>query len=299
MVRSAPRPVLSALLALLLFTALNAATAAAVDGPPPQEPPQQPPPQDPPAEPAPAEPATPGVGASEEMIVHGQREIARRRAEINADLLEMGYRAKDKGEVTVYRPDSVWHPSVLVYDDGFVVLKRTPPRFDPPIQGSSNLRYLACVPPFTPMCLRLGGWMVSEKKLTPQKARVADALDADVDAWQAAIIRQANAVRVGQEVPDMLTATWEQGAPLEPGGATLEDPVARRAAILEFWASRADTAEGAAVRAVTGDFIRYVVQDSPWPATPDEIAATEARCGCGASILAEPQAPDEDGSVKP
>ena len=253
--------------------------------------------EEPAAQESAAAPTTPAP--SEEMIVLGQREIARRRAEINRDLLEMGYHAKDKGDVTIYRPDSVWHPSVKVYDDGFVVLKRTPPRFEPLIGGTSNLRYLTCIPPFTPMCLRMSGWMVSEKKLTPQKARVAAALDPDVDAWQAAIARQATVVRVGQEVPDLLTASWEQGAPIEPGGEALPDPAARRAAILEFWATRADTPEGAAVRAVTGDFIRYVVQDSEWPATPEEIAAAEARCDCGASILAPPEPPEEDGSGKP
>lgn len=282
--------VLARLLLLSLCAALLALPAMGQDDADAEPAAETPPPSPPPAL---------APGPTEEMIVVGAREIARRRAEIDQDLRDMGYKAKDKGDVTVYRPASVWHPSVLVYDDGFVMLKRTPPRFDPPIAGTSNLRYLACLPPFTPMCLRLGGWMVSPTKLTPQKAKVAEAIDPEVDAWQAAIIRHANAVRLGQDVPNRLTATWEQGAPLEDGGPSLPDPVARRQAILEFWATRADTAEGAAVREVTGDFIRYIIQDSPWPASPDEIAATEARCGCAASILAEPTPEEEHGADQP
>lgn len=246
-----------------------------------------------------AAPVTAPAEPTEEMIVVGQREVARKRAAIERDLQEMGYKPIDRGDYTVYRPASVWHPSVLVYDDGFVVIKRTPPRFEPPIAGSSNMRYLACLPPFTPMCVRLGGWMVSDKKLTAQKARVANALDPEVDAWQAAIVRYASAVRVGQEVPNLLTASWEEGAPLEAGGPTLPDPADRRAAILEFWATRADTPEGAAVRQVTGDFIQYVIQDSPFPATAEEIQAAEARCGCGASVLDDAAPSPADATQAP
>ena len=45
---------------------------------------------------------------------------------------------------------------------------------EPPGQQSESnkLRYLWCLPPFTPMCLRMGGQIVSMAKLDPQKARV-------------------------------------------------------------------------------------------------------------------------------
>jgi len=223
----------------------------------------------------------------EQIIVIGRREIARRRAEIDRDLKKLGYAARDRGDVTVYRPDVYWHPSVWVYDDGFVVVKRSPVRFEPPIEGSSPLRYLACLPPFTPMCVRLAGQTINKRKLEPQKAEVVYAIQPEVRAWQEALAHQATSVRVGQEVPALLVGTWERGEPMDPGGPTLPTPVDRRRAILTFWATRADTEEGSAVRAVVSDFVRYVVQESDTPATPAEIGAAEAMCACGALLPAQ------------
>lgn len=234
----------------------------------------------------------------EQIIVIGRREIARRRAEIDRDLKKLGYDAKDRDGVTVYRPDVYWHPSVWVYDDGYVVVKRSPVRFEPPIDGSSPLRYLACLPPFTPMCVRLAGQTISKHKLEPQKYEVVYAIQPEVRAWQAALASQATSVRVGQEVPALLVGTWERGEPMEPGGPPLPTPAERRQAILKFWATRADNEEGSAVRGVVADFVRFVVQESDTPAPPEEIAAAEALCSCGSLLPAEPP-PSSPGSAGP
>ncbi len=230
------------------------------------------------------------AGVSEEIIVFGRREIARRRAELDRDLRKMGYKAKDREGVTVYRPESAWKPSVFVYDDGYVILRRSPPRFESYVEGQSNLRYLACIPPFTLMCIKLGGVLVSERKLTPQKMEVVDAIQPRLKAWQGAISRDVMSTRLGQEIPSMLVATWERGEPTEPGEPALPTPEQRRVAILEFWATRADTPEGAAVRAVVSDFVRLVIQESDTPATPAEIAAAEAQCLCGPLLGGDPAA---------
>ena len=229
----------------------------------------------------------------EQIIVVGRREIARRRAEIDHDLKKLGYTPKDRDGVTVYRPEVYWHPSVWVYDDGYVIVKRSPVRFEPPIAGSSPLRYLACLPPFTPMSVRMAGQTINKRKLEPQKAEVVYTIQPEVRAWQEALAHQATSLRVGQEVPALLVGTWDRGEPMEPGGPSLPTPAERRQAILTFWATRADNEEGTAVRGVVSDFVRFVVQESETPATAEEIAAAEARCGCGPLLPppAQPAAP--------
>lgn len=230
-------------------------------------------------------------GPDEEIIVLGRREIARRRAALDRDLKEQGYKAKDREGVTVYRPEVYWKPSVFVYDDGYVILRRTPPRFEPYVAGTSNLRYLACIPPFTVMCVKLSGWLVSERKLTPQKNEVISSIQPEVRAWQGAISHDVMTVRLGTEIPSLLVGTWERGEPMEPGEPGLPTVEERRRAILRFWATRADTPEGDAVRAVVADFFELVVQESDNPATPDEIAAAEALCACGELLPKSPPTP--------
>lgn len=235
--------------------------------------------------------------AGEEMIVYGDLIIRKRREALTEDLMSQGYRpGKDKGDYTIYRPDNPWHPSVAVYDEGFVVMKRTPVRFDSPIAGHSNLRYLACVPPLTILCIRPGGQIVSPRKLDQAKGRVAIAIDPELDAWQEAMAARSTRIRVEQEVPALLEAVWQRGDPLQAGGERLETPEARRAAIIDFWASRAQTVEGDKVREAVELFVRYEIQTSSWPVTAAEAAAAEQRCGCGRKLLGEPASSSPDGA---
>ncbi|MBK6580261.1 MAG: hypothetical protein IPG17_29670, partial [Sandaracinaceae bacterium] len=119
--------------------------------------------QDPPADPASAATSAPG----EEITIYGQAEIRRRRQELDKRLRTMGYRAvkQDDGK-TVYRPETVHYPSVIIDEEGYAVLKRSPIRFIPPGKGDSKLRYIWCLPPFTVMCIRPGGQIISKRKLT-------------------------------------------------------------------------------------------------------------------------------------
>lgn len=240
------------------------------------------------ADPA-ADPAPPPAPAAEEpgetIIVYGERDIARKRAVLERDLRRLGYTAHDKDGYTVYRPDDPWEASVVLYDQGFMMVKRSPVRFEPPVKGHSTLRYLWCVPPFTLLCVRPGGQIVSKRKLQGDKTRLYDQIKGPADAWQKAIIAQGNHQRIDEELPRMLVETWDSGAPLEQGGPDLPIPDARRAAILDLWATRADTPEGASARAVIGDFIRYEIQASPYPALPEEISAAEAKCACDQRVL--------------
>ena len=220
-----------------------------------------------------------GLEEDEEMIVFGELEAQRRRQQLDQDLRDLGYRAgKRKDGRTVYRPEVAWHPSVIIDDDGYAIIKRSPVRFEPWVQGRSNLRWISCIPPFTIMCIKLSGQLVSDAKLTPKKQVVAEGIDPALDSWRAVVVANAMAERLGVAIPDMLEATWQDGG---SGEVRLETPTERRAAILEFWVSRACTPEGAAAREVAADFLRYEVQPSAHPVTPAELAAVNARSPCG------------------
>ena len=223
--------------------------------------------------------------ANEEIIVYGERDVARKRAILERDLRRLGYTAHDKDGYTVYRTDAPWEASIVLYDQGFMLVKRSPVRFEPPVQGHSALRYLWCVPPFTPLCIRPGGQLIGKRKLQGDKTRTYDAIKTDELAWQKALQAQGDHQRINEELPRQLVSTWDSGAPIEQWGPDLPTPDARRAAILDLWATRADTPEGAEARAVIGDFVRFEIQSSDHPASPDEIAAAEAKCACDQHVL--------------
>ena len=247
--------------------------------------------EDPPPAPVVA-PAPQNTGAGEEIVVYGQAEIRRRRQELDQRLRTMGYRAvKQKDGKTVYRPETVWYPSVIIDEEGFAVLKRSPIRFSPPGKGDSKLRYLWCIPPLTVMCVHANGLLISNRKLTPLKGKVAEAIDPSLDAWTEALAKSATWERLSREIPALLEATWTTGAPLEPSGPRYATPEERRDAIVEFWTSRAQTPEGGAARDVIGLYIVYEIQGSPWPVTPEQVAGAERRCGCDQRLL-EPAYPE-------
>ena len=184
---------------------------------------------------------------------------------------------------------------VVVYDGGYVVIKRTPVRFEPYIKGDSKLRWIGCIPPFGLMCIKASGWMVSDARLNPRKGEVAASIDAELDSWQASIAHTSTDYRVNLEVPAMLEACWETGAPIDAVGPNLPTPAARRNAILTFWATRADTPEGALVQAAVEAFLAAVVQTSPFPVTTAEIAAAQDACACSARLSLTPAPLDEHG----
>lgn len=230
-----------------------------------------------------------------EIVVFGDLEVARKRQAVINDLRQLGYRdGKRKDGYTLFRPESPWKPSVRVYDDGFVVLRRSPPRFMHPGDPNKPLNYLWCLPPFTPMCLRIGGVVVSKRKLTPQKERVASALEPGLRGWRDAISARAMSERVGQELPDQLDALWLEGVHFDPRLPKVADPAERRRLILELWSNRTCTPEGQQVRDLIAAFILLEVQQSPFPAAEAELVAAEAKGSCGARIVL-PRLPGADG----
>jgi hypothetical protein len=233
-----------------------------------------------------------GAAADQEIVVFGELELAKQRALLERDLRALGYRpGKRKEGETVFRPEVAWKPTVVIHDEGFVIIKRTPPRFESYVKSESKLRYLACVPPFTPMCVRIGGIIVTKRKLAHQKSKVAAAIDPDLRDWQGAISGLAMDRRLGVEVPDQLDRLWLQGVPFDGDQPTLPTPLERRAAMLTFWAERACNPEGAQVSELVALYLDEVVQSSTDPVTLAEQGAANQRTICPRSLQLSGLAP--------
>lgn len=252
-----------------------AGSAASAQDPPPAAPDSEDPAPD---EDGAEEPAPAPGQAGEVITIYSDQEIARRRGELDSVIVDYGYKpGKRRGDQTIYRPQVPWKPTVVVQEEGLITLKRSPVRWMAPGNPNNALNNLWCIPPFTPMCVRIGGQIVSTTKLDYSKGRVMDEIHDPTESWRQSIANQATWARVNDEVPEQVDATWREGAPIEIGGPELPTHAERRAALLDLWASRSDTPEGAMVARVVADFLEHEVQASPHPVTAAEQAAANAQ----------------------
>jgi hypothetical protein len=221
----------------------------------------------------------------EEMIIEEDLQVERARAQLDRRMRDLGYKeGKDKGDRVIYRPETSWKPSVVVHDEAFVIIRRTPPRFEPWVKSRAPIAYLSCIPPFTPMCLRVQGVLVSKRRLQHHKTNVTESIEPMVYTWREAIVDRAMKFRVEEELPGILDAVWYEGRPLDSREPLLADAASRRSEILTLWSSRTCTPEGDQVRAVVADYLVWEVQRSQTPANEAEIAEANEACPCTARL---------------
>jgi hypothetical protein len=226
---------------------------------------------------------------SEELdVVAGSPEVQRRRAEVYASLRAQGYRkGRRKGDYQVFNSETPWAPRVLVHDDGWVVTRRAPPRVHPPGRSFSDegspAEYLWCILA-PPLCVSLGGVVVSERKLAHVRAEVLDATHEEVRALNDAVARRALSRRVNADIPADLEAIW---------GRSGLAPEQRRLLLFTYWDTRTDTPEGAAARDAVRAFLLGVVQTSDEPFPPEELARLNAARTSRDALVLDPGAPVE------
>lgn len=224
-----------------------------------------------PVEPTPAAPVAPPPVPGEVVEIWGDPQIATARAQLYQTLKEEGYRkGVHQDDRTVFRSYSPWKPQVIVHDDGWVYLKRQPPRVHSPGKSFSDqgspASYLWCVLAPT-ACVSVGGWMVSKAKYQAVEADVLDATHADVNKLNEAVARKALSQRINTDIPADLERIWK-----------LELPAAeRRALIFEFWDTRLDDAAGDAARDAVEAYALGVIQGSDEPYSAAELAELNAR----------------------
>ena len=221
--------------------------------------------------------------SNEEMIIHGESVVAKKRGDLERKLRRLGYdKFVRKDGRTLVRHRTAFKPTVVIDDDGWMMVKRSPIRIDPPGKRDNKLRYLWCLPPFTitPLCIKLGGQTVSRRRLQAHKERVVQGTQGYAREWRTAVINLAMDSRLGRDIPNMLDAIWSEGHTGEEGGMVLDDYAERRQALMQFWAGRSCVKEGAQARELVHDFIAYEVQQSPHPATAEELREANAAQRC-------------------
>ncbi|MFK7930767.1 MAG: hypothetical protein AB8H79_21470 [Myxococcota bacterium] len=275
-----------ALLSLWLFTAAGAAPAApeSVSDTTESEPAPQTDSTSPSAD-APAPPPTPNTAEADpptpvdddddddgQIVVYGEHLVEQARQAVANDLIEQGFDdVKRKEGYTLYRHDSVWKGEVEIHDDGWIRMRRQPVQFRPP--SNSKLGWVTCIA--VPFCVQAGGQSVSKRKHMAQRRRTLGNVE-PLARMYGDRVADLHVDQQLNELPDRLTALWENGTSLYDSNKTLRTPKQRKLALLDYWESRTETLWGFRVRASVEAFIREVVQDSEHRFTDQEIRAFNA-----------------------
>ncbi len=230
--------------------------------------------------------------SGEEILIVGDAVVQEARHEVTRALAAQGFVAKRRRDgVTVYLHPVPYKPKVLVYDDGFVLIRRRGFAYTPPQVGNVPrgmeiaLRTTLCV--LAPIyCFHAPGLVMSPARLEQQKEIVVEAVEDEVRAYNDALASRALGGRL-EDVADMLNAIWIWGMHPETG-EILRTPVQRRQALMTFWESRADNEYGDAVRIMVEDFMNYEVQVSSWPYTEAEVAALNRDRHCTRELVLQP-----------
>ena len=128
-----------------------------------------------------------------------------------------------------------------------------------------------------------GQMLPSKQKLRGPRRRVLEGVEGALRDYQQALTAASETAREHQLL-GALKALWERGTPLVGDGPPL-DHAGRRAAALDYWATRTETAAGRNSQAVVSRWFMEVVQRSERPLTPEEIRDAEARRSDGARVL--------------
>ena len=200
--------------------------------------------------------------AAEEVIVFGQIQVETARQQVIADLKAEGYtNIKKKDGRTILKNETIYRGKVVLYDDGWYEHRRQG------VQGSTPdgwlkdnappLAWMPCV--LAPhQCFRVGGVVISPRKLQHVKTDTQRAIDRDLVALSDALA-DLNVERTVNDLPDRLEACWELGVPLISEGELVTEQE-RLDEILRFLDSRTDNEWGRRVAAATEAYIRGVIQ---------------------------------------
>ena len=231
---------------------------------------------------APVDPAVaPAPTSTEayEVTVWGEAAIRDQRARVIRTFEAQGWRAKDRGDEVRFRGPRAWmgkgHLDVatgtFTWTQPVVVLyAATGQRLADPVPGSPNLS--------TGGGLSLQFGIPAPRKVRGTQDRVFAEVSPSLEAYRTVIAETEFRTRLAA-LPDRLDALWTSGAPLDGDGPPLADAAARRAAILAYWGSRADTPEGRAFARAVEAWVHATVQPSAAPFTDAEVAARPDAAG--------------------
>lgn len=207
-------------------------------------------------QPAPAPPVV--AAAPVEITVYGELEIRRARTAVTRQMEELGYRMRERDGALIYLPPRRWLGRATFDREGVLAFKRPVVAF--PRDQETGPRFVI---------------LPSDRILEAERERVREAVQDEVGAYVEVLRATAHRAHM-DTLPDRLEELWTAGTPLQPG-PELATPSDRRAAVLAYWATRADTPEGADTSAAVEAWLRAEVQTSEHPVSDSERADAEAR----------------------
>lgn len=218
----------------------------------------------------------------EELIVWGTAATRAARERLIQAIEDAGWTRKRRdrrGDIVFVGPEP-WMGSARLSDEGLLRFKRRALSWTPvtPVEGPPQDGMQALDPDYRASAGTTRGGLrgpVSLRKLEPHRQALREDVEAEIAALRRVLaetsLRQSLAV-----IPDRLDALWEYGQSLD-GGPALQTPAERRAAVLDYWATRPDTREGRLALDTIQNWIVEVMQRSEHPATPAELDAAAAR----------------------
>lgn len=212
------------------------------------------------------------------ITVIGEQQVRAAQDAVVKSLDALGWRARRKRDGTVvFRGPEGWMGKATLTPRGELEFSQPVIAFDGAMAGGATYESA----PQTGNDAPVGGVGVStlplpgKKKVGAIQREIRDEVRDEVLAFRRTIQLRHFSTYIA-ELPDRLDALWTEGASLDLG-ATVPTPEARRAQILDFWATRTDTPEGRTVSRSVEIWLRQTVMDTPHAVTREEAAAAEAR----------------------
>ena len=208
----------------------------------------------------------------ETILVTGELEVQKAREAVVLRLRDEGYkRSEREGDYTVFKSDTPYHPQVWLHDDGWVSLRRQPPRIHSPghafADQGSPLNYLWCVPTLMTACVSVGGWTIGPRKYGAIKSDILEATRPEVRKLNDAIVRNHLGQRIYKDIPTDLDKLWRDAS---------QPAEVRRRLIYLYWDSRLENESGFAAKKAIRSFMLGVVQPSAEPYTAVELGGLNA-----------------------
>ena len=190
--------------------------------------------------------------ADEEIVVYGELAVQKARDEVIAQMEALGWRTIDKGGGNlVFKAPSGWMGKARFDPDmGSLDFSRPGIGFrlatydDPNMVAAPTSTDVAGQPVDTPISSGAGFWLLPrKKKVDPVWGAVREATRDELHDYQKIKMGTVFEARLGA-MPERLDRLWAEGVPLEASDPVLPAGEARVRAVLAFWSTRLDSAEG-------------------------------------------------------
>lgn len=215
-----------------------------------------------------------------EVLVIGEQVISEARANVVRKMVDMGWKAKRKrdGRI-VFRGPETWMGKATLLDSGDIDFSIPALVVPGPSQVGSSYdrgRELGDGSNYTPNTVGAQFVTPDRQKVAAVQREVMAEIRPFVSDYRSKIQQRYFSSYIS-EVPERLDNLWRDGVRLDGSDRIVTDPAAKRAMVLDFWATRTDTPEGRTVSRTVEIWLREVVMPTAHPVTREEAQAAEDR----------------------